>query len=315
LAGSGDGTGPWAEYLAHRDRLLRIARTRTSSDMDAEDAVQEALLRAAINHGGLDQDRISGWLTAVTIRLCVDSHRQRERESRHWGRAPGNPSPRTVDEEVCERDWASWAATHIDRLPPRQRAALLLKADGHDTDTVARRLGVSPRSAESLLARARRTLRSVLLPAVAAVVALWDVVARLTVRKAALVASGTGAAVLTGMVFVQGGLSPHQPPSAVSPVAPAHAPSGATSPSAATGPRLGDATSPDAPSPDAMTSATPQPVRSTAPIPSLPDLPPVPLLTPTPLISPSVAVSVSPGLPLPTLDKPLLPRRKNVPAA
>lgn len=277
--------------------------------MDAEDAVQETLLRAAVNHGGLDQDRISGWLTAVTIRLCVDSHRQRERESRHWGRAPGDPSPRTVDEEVCERDWATWAASHIDRLPPRQRAALLLKADGHDTGTVARRLGVSPRSAESLLARARRTLRSALLPAAVAVAALWHVVARLTVRKAVLVASGTSVAVLTGLVLVQGGPSTHRPPNAASPVAPVHTPSGATSPSApATGPRLGD----DAVPPDATTSPTPQAVRSTGLIPSLPDLPPVPL--PTLLVSPSVSVSVSP-VPLPTLDKPLSLRRKNLPAA
>ncbi len=277
--------------------------------MDAEDAVQETLLRAAINHGDLDQDRISGWLTAVTIRLCVDSHRQRERESRHWGRAPGDPSPRTVDEEVCERDWASWAASHIDRLPPRQRAALLLKADGHDTGTVARRLGVSPSSAESLLARARHTLRSVLLPAVVAVAALWHVVARLTVRKAALVASGASAAVLTGLVLIQGGPS-HQPPTAASPVAPVHTPSRSTSPSgpAGTGSRLGEVTPPDT-----TTSATPQPAGSTSPTPSVPDLPSLPLLTPTPLISPPV--SVSPSLPLPTLDKPLPLRRKNLSAA
>ncbi len=278
--------------------------------MDAEDAVQETLLRAAINHGGLDQDRIAGWLTAVTIRLCVDSHRKRERESRHWGRAPGDPAPRTVDDEVCERDWATWAASHIDRLPPRQRAALLLKADGHDTGTVARRLGVSPRSAESLLARARRTLRSVLLPAVVAVAALWHVAARLTVRQAVLVVSGTSAAVLTGLVLVPGdGPATHQPPTAASPVAPVHTPSRYLSPSRppSTGPWLGEAMSPDA-----TTSPTPQPAGSTAPIPSLPNLPPVPLLTPTPLISPSVSV---PGLPLPTLDKPLSLRRNNLPTA
>jgi RNA polymerase sigma factor (sigma-70 family) len=274
--------------------------------MDAEDAVQEALLRAAANHGGLDQDRISGWLTAVTIRLCVDSHRKRERESRHWGRAPGNPSPRAVDEEVVERDWATWVASHLDRLPPRQRAALLLKADGHDTGTVARHLGVSHRSAESLLARARRALRSVLLPAVVGVAALWHVVARLTGRKAVLIASGAGAAVLSGLVFVQGGIAPHQPTTEAPPVAPVHTPSGP----AATGPRLGDA-----PTPDPTTSRpTPRPDQSRDEIPLLPDLPPVPLPDLPRLVSPSV--SISPGLPLPTPDESLLPlRRTNLPAA
>jgi RNA polymerase sigma factor (sigma-70 family) len=283
--------------------------------MDAEDAVQETLLRAAINHGGLDQDRISGWLTAVTIRLCVDSHRQRERESRHWGRAPGDPSPRAVDEEVCERDWAIWAASHIDRLPPRQRAALLLKADGHDTGTVARRLGVSPRSAESLLARARRTLRSVLLPAVVGVAALWYALTRLTVRKAVLAASGASAVVLTGLVFVQGGLSPHQPTTTESPTVPVHAPSRAASPPepTVTGSRFGNAMPADATTSDTPTSSTPQPVPSTAPVPLLPDVAPAPLPEPPLLVSPSV--TISPGLPLPTLDKFLPLRRKNLPAA
>ncbi|MCA1673937.1 MAG: hypothetical protein LC799_17630 [Actinobacteria bacterium] len=48
-------------------------------------------------------------------------------------------------------------------LPPRQIQALWLTAAGYDVQQVANHLGVHYRAAESLLARARRTLRALLL--------------------------------------------------------------------------------------------------------------------------------------------------------
>jgi len=173
--------------------------------MDAEDAVQETLLRAAENRERLDKDRMSGWLSAVAARLSVDSHRRREREARHWGRAPRDPVPPGVDEEVTERDWAAWVAGHLAKLPPRQRAALLLKAAGHDTSSVARELGVSYKSAESLLARARRTLRSLLLVVLVGVAMVWQVILRVIDRstRTTLLASGAGVVVLSALVFIQ----------------------------------------------------------------------------------------------------------------
>jgi RNA polymerase sigma-70 factor (ECF subfamily) len=47
------------------------------------------------------------------------------------------------------------------RLPGRQRAALLLAASGeHSNQAIAAMLGVSEKAVESLLVRARRSLRS-----------------------------------------------------------------------------------------------------------------------------------------------------------
>jgi RNA polymerase sigma factor (sigma-70 family) len=296
----------WADFLAYRERLLRIARSRTANHMDAEDVVQEALLRAAENQEKLDKDRMPGWLTAVTARLSVDSHRRRERETRHWGRAPRDPAPPGVEEEVSERDWAVWVARHLDRLPPRQRAALLLKAEGHDTGAVARELGVSYKSAESLLARARRTLRSLLLPATTGVAVVWQAVTRLTGRstRATLLASASaGIITLSALVVIHDDVLPHRAPVAVAPVP---TPSGPTPPSERQSrrPPVPDGQTPGtapvvpAPPPD---TPTPSPAPS-LPVPLVPPLPSVPLPT-----LPIPPVPAPPGLPLPTLDGPLLP--------
>lgn len=70
----------WQRMWSHREQLLKVARRRSMSPEDAEDAVHEAMLRAA-ERPDLDDERLGGWLTTVTMRLCVDRYRQVNREA------------------------------------------------------------------------------------------------------------------------------------------------------------------------------------------------------------------------------------------
>lgn len=150
----------WERLWAHRDHLLKMARRRSMSFEDAEDAVHEAMVRAMENPH-VDEERLGAWLTAVTMRLCVDRYRQVSREAQARGRsalAPASPAP--VEEAVCDRAEARWLARRSEELPARQAQALSLKSEDLDIEQVARRMGVSYRSAEGLLARARQALRN-----------------------------------------------------------------------------------------------------------------------------------------------------------
>ncbi|MFP8963873.1 RNA polymerase sigma factor [Streptomyces nanhaiensis] len=156
----GDPEERWQLLWSHREQLLRVARRRSPSLEDAEDAVHEALLRAWENPQ-VEDERLGAWLTTVTVRLCVDRHRQISREAEVGSRstlaAPGAPP---VEDVVCDRAEASWVATRSVELPPRQAEALWLKAEDLDVGQVARKMGLSYRTVESLLARARRTMRA-----------------------------------------------------------------------------------------------------------------------------------------------------------
>ena len=149
----------WQRMWSHREQLLKVARRRSMSAEDAEDAVQEAMLRAA-QHAHLDDARLGAWLTTVTMRLCVDRHRQVRREA-ELGSAPKltPPGPVPVEDAVCDRAEASWVAFRSRELPARQAEALWLKAAERDVDQIAREMGLSYEAVESLLARARRALR------------------------------------------------------------------------------------------------------------------------------------------------------------
>ncbi|MGC0334994.1 sigma-70 family RNA polymerase sigma factor [Streptomyces sp. SLBN-8D4] len=150
----------WRRMWSHREQLLKVARRRSMSQEDAEDAVHDAMLRAA-ERPDLDEERLGAWLTTVTMRLCVDRYRQVNREA-EVGVSPRliAPGPVPVEEAVCDRAEAKWLAGRSGELPARQAEALWLKSEDLDVGQVAVKMGLSYRTVESLLARARRTLRT-----------------------------------------------------------------------------------------------------------------------------------------------------------
>ncbi|MCM2578322.1 RNA polymerase sigma factor [Streptomyces meridianus] len=163
----------WQRTWSHREQLLKVARRRSLNAEDAEDAVHEAMVRA-VEASDIDDERLGAWLTTVTMRLCVDRHRQVDREARDHPRLV-SPGPVPVDEAVCDRDEARWLAGRSGELPARQAEALRLKSQDLDVGQVAGRMGLSYEAVESLLARARRSLRSSLAGtlSVAALSSVW----------------------------------------------------------------------------------------------------------------------------------------------
>ncbi|MFF0287064.1 sigma-70 family RNA polymerase sigma factor [Streptomyces sp. NPDC005262] len=163
----------WQRMWGHREQLLKVARRRSMSPEDAEDAVQEAMLRAA-ERPDLDDERLGAWLTTVTVRLCVDRYRQANREAEvHRSPTLVMPGPAPVEDAVCDRAEARWLAVRSGELPARQAEALRLKSEDLDVGQVAVRMGLSYRTVESLLARARRTLRNSLAGTFGFALFLW----------------------------------------------------------------------------------------------------------------------------------------------
>lgn len=174
----------WAE----RDQLLRIARRRTSSDEDAADVVGEAMTRA-LERPYLDPDLVAGWLTRVTLNLCADLGRDRSRAAKRarftvMHQHEGAP----VDELVSHRVDAQRISKILEHLPEAQRNAMLLRAEGRSVAEVAEAMQLSTKAAESLLSRARSSLRSVVASGVVAVAVMIR-----TLRRSALPAVSVGA--------------------------------------------------------------------------------------------------------------------------
>ncbi|MET7520367.1 sigma-70 family RNA polymerase sigma factor [Streptomyces sp. NPDC005480] len=203
----------WELIWSHRDELLEIARSRSSSAEEAEDAVQEAMIRA-VEDPAVQYGRVRSWLKIATARACADRHRQVARDSALSESLSAAPvEPFLVEEVVCDRAEARWLADRsAELLPARQAEALRLHSQGLDVGQVARTLGLSYRATESLLARARRSLRNALAGSLTLAMTVWMCARRFPRTGVAQSAVATSAAVtvaVVGLVLPAG--SPDRP--------------------------------------------------------------------------------------------------------
>src|SRR3954453_18943236 len=149
-------------------RLRRYAARRLGDAHEAEEVVQEALLRACQHTAGFaTEDDLMAWSTVVTGRLVIDRLRLRTRsvsvaegpDHSRLGRATPDVVVPPAD-VVVARDEARAALDALEAMPSRQAAVLWSReVEGLSYDEIAERFGLSEPTVRSLLHRARRTLR------------------------------------------------------------------------------------------------------------------------------------------------------------
>jgi RNA polymerase sigma-70 factor (ECF subfamily) len=142
-------------------RLQRYARRRLGDEHEAEELVQEALLRA-YKHGDQLQteDDLIAWCTVVTGRLVIDRLRVRGRSTSVADVPEGTRVGRDTAEVVVARDEARMALDALDAMPARQAAVLWAReVEGLGYDEIGLRFGMTEPAVRSILTRARKALR------------------------------------------------------------------------------------------------------------------------------------------------------------
>lgn len=161
-AAAGDGHAFAALVDRHLARVHRLAWRSLGSSTEAEDVVQETFLRAfaQLPRWRAGKARFSTWLHRVALNLCQDRLRRRRDEVvvEDLELEDGQAAPdRALEHSQRQRRVEDALAA----LPQRQREAMLLcHFEGLSNAEAASVLEVSVEALESLLARARRTLRS-----------------------------------------------------------------------------------------------------------------------------------------------------------
>jgi uncharacterized protein len=152
----------FAELAEEYRPRLRLVATRMLGDTDeAEDLVQEALLRGYLGLTQLrEADRFGAWLVGIVLNLARMTLRRRAAYERALVRVASAP-PAAQE----ERDTLTLVREAVELLPARERDAVVLHyVDGLACDEIAEVLDSSPGAVRVRLHRARARLRRELAP-------------------------------------------------------------------------------------------------------------------------------------------------------
>jgi RNA polymerase sigma-70 factor (ECF subfamily) len=160
-ARSGDPEAFETLIRAAGDHLLAVARKILRDPDAAEDALQQAVIRAWRRLPQLrEPDRFDAWLYRILVMAC---YAEANRIRRHRAEV------RSLDDIAADRDMTAWIADRealelaFARLTPAHRAVIVLHHFADlPLDEVARIVGVSHGTARSRLHYALRSLRSAL---------------------------------------------------------------------------------------------------------------------------------------------------------
>ena len=157
----GDGAAFRGLIDRHVGSLLAVARRMLKSEGDADDIVQEAMVRVWHHAGTLElgPGGLRPWLRRVVTNLCLD-HLRRHRLTSVVAEVPETPEAPDQERGLAEADLSQRVAAALAALPERQRVALtLFHYEGLSQIEVGDMLGITDEAVESLLARARRSLK------------------------------------------------------------------------------------------------------------------------------------------------------------
>lgn len=149
-------------FEADRARLLAVAYRLLGSASEADDAVQEAWLRLS-RAGASDVASLSGWLTTVVSRVCLDMLRSRRSRREEPLTPEGELIPDAASPEgeaVLAESVGLAMLSVLQRLAPAERVAFVLHdVFGVPFEEIAGIVGRTPSAARQLASRGRRRLQ------------------------------------------------------------------------------------------------------------------------------------------------------------
>src|SRR5216683_3205163 len=156
-------------YRAHAEKLFRTVQRITQSREDAQDAVQDSLLRAFLHLKSFDgRSTFSTWLTRIGINSALMILRKRRNSGELSAHTPGvdetlwevsDPSP-DPERQYAERERERFLRDAIAGLSPRTRRALEFHTfQDHSLQETAAQIGISVSAAKARFFHAKAALR------------------------------------------------------------------------------------------------------------------------------------------------------------
>lgn len=164
LYGNGDPAAARSLTLRLAPLAYRVAYRMLGDAAEAEDLSQEAMLRLwrIAPDWRQGEAKLSTWLYRVVTNLATDRLRRRRGLGLDEAPEPEDGRPAVLD-VMIEADRAAALQEALDRLPARQRQAVVLRhLEGLSNPEIAEAMDIGVEAVESLTARGKRALAAML---------------------------------------------------------------------------------------------------------------------------------------------------------
>jgi RNA polymerase sigma-70 factor (ECF subfamily) len=167
-ARSGDDEAFGEVVQLYERAVYNLCYRMLGDPVEAEDAAQEAFIRAYTRLGTYDPERkFSSWMLAIASHHCIDRLRKRRFKWLSWDDLPpwrwlhegGSESP---EERAIRRETGEQVQDMLEKLPPDYRAAVVLRYwYEFSYEEIAESLDTTVSAIKSRLFRARKMLAEV----------------------------------------------------------------------------------------------------------------------------------------------------------
>jgi len=157
----------------HSQPIFRVAYRMTGNEHDADDVVQETVLRAYRQIDKFEERANFGtWVHRIAVNCALDLLRSRGRLDRHYGGDPEEAemsgaasSDPQQDRLLLSAELREQVAAAMERLSGNERTAFVLRHfEGMPVEEIGKTLGIQVNAAKHTIFRAVRKLRQSLEP-------------------------------------------------------------------------------------------------------------------------------------------------------
>lgn len=151
--------------MPFRDKLYRMAKRLLVSREEAEDAVQEIMMKLWSNNDSISKYRsVEAFAMTMTKNFCLDRLKSKQAGNLKLVHSNYRDENTSVQKKIEAKDSVSWVERIMDDLPEQQKMVLQLRdIEDYDYEEIGEMLDMKPTAIRVTLSRARKTVREKLL--------------------------------------------------------------------------------------------------------------------------------------------------------
>lgn len=156
-------------------RILHLAFQLSGNSQEAEDITQEVFLKVYQEIANFQAtSSLFTWLYRITINLCLDKRRKRQRRDKYHAEALDSgstnfdktifdPSNRVLEQNIWQDELQEMLQAALNKIKPKLRTVVVLKdIEGLSYEDVAQIVGCAEGTVSSRLNRGRKQLKRIL---------------------------------------------------------------------------------------------------------------------------------------------------------